>query len=230
MALGDVHKNGNIHHAHTGSAVFACSFVSGVVLCSLLHYCGCSSFLGGLGFCIRRYRQTNCQATAVTSVSRRENLLVFCIILLPFQNYIPNAKVWIAVAFVPRIQIKILRPGRPAGWKQRVRIDDNFIRRQRFPVPQRACHNQQAGIRHFIGTGTQCQKPFVCAGIIARGIKRALGHFIQVFLLCRIIGKVHILVKVEHIAIAFARGNCINCHDLVVLAAVQVSSSMTGCS
>lgn len=37
-------------------------------------------------------------------------------------------------------------------------------------------------------------------GIIARGIKRALGHFIQVFLLCRIIGKVHILVKVEHIA------------------------------
>ena len=70
-------------------------------------------------------------------------------------------------------------------------------------------------------SGTQCQKPFVCAGIIARGIKRALGHFIQVFLLCRIIGKVHILVKVEHIAIAFARGNCINCHDLVVLAAVQ---------
>ena len=25
----------------------------------------------------------------------------------------------------------------------------------------------------------------------------------------------------EHIAIAFARGNCINCHDLVVLATVQ---------
>ena len=64
MALGGVHKNGNIHHAHTGSTVFACSFVSGVVLCSLLHYCGCSSFLGGLGFCIRRYRQTNCQGNS----------------------------------------------------------------------------------------------------------------------------------------------------------------------
>ena len=64
MALGGVHKNGNIHHAHTGSAVFACSFVSGVVLCSLLHHCGCSSFLGGLGFCIRRYRQTNCQGNS----------------------------------------------------------------------------------------------------------------------------------------------------------------------